>query len=252
MPARSRRRSAATTVAVLLAALAVLTLTGRSAAPLGGTSAPAAAGARTVAAPAAYAYSSVLDGKPVRWNPCAPIRWTANLHGAPAGALDVVKAAVARVAAVSGTRWVYVGTSRTVPSSAALPRQAGASYPPVLIGWTDGTRSDLLRGQRREVLGMTQTRWFGVQLPSGEKVAALRGAVIALDRTDRLPLRGSTSWQTVVLHELGHSMGLAHVGDRRQLMATVLPTGVTDLQAGDRTGLTRVGRAACCVVVPGA
>jgi hypothetical protein len=115
------------------------------------------------------------------------------------------------VAALSGTTWQYVGPTTTVPTSAVVPRAAAASYPPVVIGWTDGTQSDMLRGQAKSVLGMTRTAWFGVQTPDGRKHAATRAAVIALDRTDSLPLRGATSWQAVVLHELGHAMGLAHV-----------------------------------------
>lgn len=196
-----------------------------------------------------YSFSTVLDGQPVRWNPCAPIRWTANTSRGPAGGLDVLKAAVARVAAVTGTTWEYVGTTATVPSGSYLPTRAQASYPPVLIGWTDAASSDLLSGQTASVLGMTRTAWFGVQKADGTKIAATRAAVIALDRTDRLPLTGANSWSAVALHELGHAMGLGHVGDRTQLMASVLPA-VTDLQAGDRAGLVRVGRNAGCVVVP--
>ena len=249
-----RRRAA---LAVLLLALTLLTalLPGRGTVAISGTTAHAAElpgrighGVTAHAGGPGYAFASVLDGRPVRWNPCVPVRWTANLAGAPAGALDVLKSAVARVAAASGTHWVYVGPTTTKPTSAVLPKTARAAYPPIVLGWTDSS-SDLLRGQPRGVLAMTRTAWFGVQKPNGSKVAAMRAAVIAFDRTDRLPLRGAVSWHAVALHELGHAMGLAHVGDSRQLMATVLPRTLADLQTGDRAGLVKVGRPAGCVNV---
>lgn len=218
---------------------------------LDGVSTPAAAGAGSPAPATAYAFASLLQGEPVRWDPCQPIRWTANLSGAPAGGLAVLQEATARIAAVSGTSWVYAGTTGTAPTSAALARTPAATYPPVVIGWTDGARSDLLRGQPASVLGMARTAWFGERKADGRQVAAIRSGVVALDATDRLPLRGPRSWKAVALHELGHVMGLAHVADRTQLMASVMPAGAADLQAGDQAGLVRLGRAAGCVVVSG-
>jgi len=208
----------------------------------------ARAAARTASASTSYTFSTLLNGQPIRWDPCTPIRWTANSARGPAGGLAVLQEAVDRVAQVTGTTWQYVGASTANATSGYLPRSAQASYPPVLLGWTDGGSSDLLAGQATSVLGMTRTAWFGIQRADGSKVGATRAAVIALDSTDTLPLRGATSWKALALHELGHVMGLGHVGDRTQLMASVLPP-VPDLQAGDQAGLTRVGRAAGCVVV---
>lgn len=197
-----------------------------------------------------YRFSSILDGQPVRWNPCQPIHWRANVARGPIGGLTVLKAAVAQIASQTGTTWVYDGVTLTTPNSGYLPRTPTNVNKPVLLGWTDGSASDLLRGQPARVLGMTRTVWFGVDDGRGHRVAATRAAVVALDRTDRLPLRGTQSWSATALHELGHVMGLDHPADSHQLMAATLPN-VTGLQAGDKTGLTRLGRAAGCVVIPG-
>lgn len=222
----------------------------RSSRPSGTTAAAAqgtAAGSTTGST--SYTFTTVLDGSPVRWDPCTPIRWTANVSRGPAGGLDVLKGAVARVAALTGTTWEFTGSTTTDPAVAYLPTQPQAQYAPVLLGWTDGASSDLLAGQAPSVLGMTRTAWFGVQTAEGRKIAATRAAVVALDRTDALPLSGPNSWSAVALHELAHTMGLGHVSDGSQLMASVLPA-VSDLQAGDRAGLSLVGRSAGCVTVP--
>ncbi|MDX6199282.1 MAG: hypothetical protein QOJ79_2433 [Actinomycetota bacterium] len=198
---------------------------------------------------ASYRFSSILDGQPVRWNPCEAIHWKANVARGPVGGLDVLKAAVAHIATVTGTSWVYDGATTTTPGTGYLPTTPSNTNKPVVIGWTDGTASDLLRGKPAQVLGMTRTVWFGVDDGMGHRVAATRAAVVALDRTDKLPLRGVQSWSATALHELGHVMGLDHPADTHQLMAATLPN-VSSLQTGDNTGLTRLGRAAGCVNVP--
>jgi hypothetical protein len=206
------------------------------------------AGPVTPATGAAYTFSTTISGKPIRWNPCAAIHWRFRPYGAPAGGLTVMKQAIARVAQATGTRWVYDGTTTTQPSTSYLPRSLDDNRP-VLLGWTDGSHSDLLRNMPRGVLGVTRTSWFTLN-QNGTTYAAIKGAVIALDRTDRLPLTGSVSWRTTILHELTHAMGLSHAGSSRQLMYPVLQRGVTDLQSGDLSGLSKVGRAAGCVTFP--
>jgi hypothetical protein len=199
----------------------------------------------------AYRFSSLLDGQPVRWDPCTAIHWRSNTARGPVGGLDVLKGAVAKIAAATGTTWVYDGATTTAPSTSYLPKTPTSGDRPVLLGWTDGASSDLLAGRPAQVLGMTRTVWFGTDDGNGHRVAETKAAVVALDRTDHLPLRGSLSWSATVLHELGHVMGLDHPSDSRQLMAATLPANATDLQTGDRTGLGRIGRSAGCVDVPG-
>lgn len=203
------------------------------------------------ARPGSYAFTTVVDGQPVRFDPCAPIRWTSSTARGPAGGLDVLTEAVARVAAVSGTNWVYAGPAAAEPHSRQLPTAPMATYPPINIGWTDAGVSDVLAGADRSSLGVTSNKWFGMQYSDGSRKARTVSSVIALDRTKALPLRGGMSWKAVALHELAHAMGLGHVNDDSQLMDTGLSWTLTDLQSGDREGLTKVGRPAGCVVVPG-
>lgn len=196
-----------------------------------------------------FTFSSILAGKPVRWNPCAAIHWQFRPNGAPASGLAVAKSAVARIAQATGTTWVYDGAVSTAPTTAWLPKSPTARKP-VLIGWSDAAHSDLLAGKSSSTLGVTRTVWFGVDI-QGVKTAAIRGAVVALNASKSLPATGPVSWKVVLLHELGHAMGLGHAGAGNQLMYPVLPRTLTGLQSGDLQGLLRVGRPAGCVVVPG-
>jgi predicted Zn-dependent protease len=58
-------------------------------------------------------------------------------------------------------------------------------------------------------------------------------------QTDGTPLM-----RAIVLHELGHVVGLAHVDDPRELMYGD-NVGLLDFGAGDRAGLARVGSGSC-------
>jgi hypothetical protein len=206
---------------------------------------PVIAGTATTSTTALYKFSTLVGGKPVRWNPCASIHWRFKSTGAPSGALTVVKSAVAAVSSATGIRWVYDGATTSTPTSAWLPKSS-TGIRPVLIGWTDASHSDLLRNQPASVLGMTRTAYFGITL-NGVQLAATKAAVIALDRTNRLPLTGAVSWKTTLLHELAHAAGLAHVSNSHQLMYPVLQRSLTSLQSGDKAGLYRLGRSAGCI-----
>ncbi len=241
------------------AALTIAAATVLAASPVAVTGAPAPApvkaiwtepdavmaGTATTTTTSTYKFSTLVGGKPVRWNPCAAVHWKFRAYGAPSGGLNVVKSAIARVAKATGITFVYDGTTTSTPTSAWLPTST-SNIRPMLIGWTDGYHSDLLRNRPKSVLGVTRTAYFGGTV-NGVQVAATKAAVIALDRTDKLPLTGAVSWKTTMLHELAHAMGLDHVTSSSQLMYPVLGRNLTDFNYGDRNGLYKVGKASGCV-----
>lgn len=109
-----------------------------------------------------------------------------------------------------------------------------------LVGLAD--RTDLTRARRRPVRAQCRRRCHHGHLAAPGPGGGASGHLL---------LTGRVSWKAVPLHELGHVMGLDHAGTSRQLMYPVLPANLTDLQAGDLTGLSRLGRSAGCVVMPG-
>jgi hypothetical protein len=202
-------------------------------------------GATTTATGTPYTFSTLLASRPVRWNPCEAIHWRYRTSGQIAGGFTQVVRAIARISKATGTTWVYDGPVTTAPTSAWLPKHAD-QRPPVLIGWTTAAHSDLLATQSPTVLGVTRTAWFS-STSNGVTTGAIRGAVVALSQSKRLPLTGSVSWYTVILHELSHAMGLGHASSSRQLMFPTIQPGLTDLQSGDLAGLARVGRTQGCI-----
>jgi hypothetical protein len=72
---------------------------------------------------------------------------------------------------------------------------------------------------------------------------------VALDAPQIAPVldrrAGRSVVEAIVLHELGHLVGLAHVEDSGQLMYPEVQSSLTDLAPGDLTGLSRLGAGAC-------
>ena len=71
--------------------------------------------------------------------------------------------------------------------------------------------------------------------------------IVVLDRTqlsaEAEPERAAV--RAVILHELGHLVGLDHTSDRMQLMFSESQFNVRDYAEGDRRGLAVMGTQAC-------
>ena len=189
------------------------------------------------------------DGTPVRWNPCEPIRWVLDADEAPEQAREALSLAMARITAVSGLEFAFVGHTDEQPTrdrALVVDGPDGASWAPVLITWVPGDSIDLPLSDMER----------GVAVPvavedDGEPVFVTGQVVLNADKT-LLPMFEDrhASWGAVVLHELGHLVGLDHVDDPRQLMAPTPGFGEVVLGEGDRAGLAAVGADNGCLDTP--
>jgi hypothetical protein len=184
-----------------------------------------------------YAFSQTLpDGDPVTYDPCRSIHYAVNLDNAPSDASSFLAPAIAAAQEASGLQFINDGATSDRWSS----RQRGLSRRPVLITFNDTTEVPGLRGDTVGLGGSTSTT------SDGQTAAYVTGS-IALDATwfRRGSAAGQTSQQqAIVMHELGHVLGLDHVDDPRELMFRE-NVGVVEYAAGDRAGLARLGAGKC-------
>jgi hypothetical protein len=193
---------------------------------------------------APYAFTiQNADGSPVRWNPCQAIHYVVNAASAPAGIDDTIRDAVHEVGMATGISIVSDGSSSEQPVRDATTRRDRFPdlYPPVLIAWDrQGTSGIRLNGN----LGVTIPD-YGVLSPGRYQWVS---SEVVLNATANLQngFGSPHSWGPVLLHELGHVLGLGHVGSVHQIMHPG-PTSQLHYGWGDLEGLRRLGRSAGCL-----
>jgi hypothetical protein len=213
--------------------------TGSSAAPLGAPMpAPPAGGAHEFVA-------LQVDGvTPVSYDPCRSIHYVIRPDNAPEGGEQIIRDAVARISAVTGLQFVYDGPTDEVSEDARAlfqPDRYGDRWAPVLISWqTEAENPEFLTDTVGEA-GSAAVTIAGQPRVFVSGMVDLDASAFAgfVAEPDGVPFA-----RAVVLHELGHLVGLDHVSDPDQLMYPETRDAV-DFGSGDLTGLARLGAGEC-------
>lgn len=203
-------------------------------------------GDRALGAPApdgagGFVFTAHQPGRPddpVGYSPCDEVRVVVNDAAAPPGTEGMVAAGLQEVSELTGLQLVLEGSTDELPG----PEARRALDAPVLVAWTDPDQVPGLDGPVAGLAGssgvtdrLRNRSWFR----TGEVALDAPALATILQRPD-----GPAQVYAVVLHELGHLVGLGHVEDRRQLMHAE-NVGVTSFQAGDRRGLALLGGVRC-------
>jgi hypothetical protein len=196
-----------------------------------------------------YRFLATVAGKPVRWNPCAPIHYVVNVSEAPDGSLQDVQEAVSRVSADTGVSFTYDGSTTEIPHRNRppyLPERYGDGWAPVVIAWAYQAETDIPFQE-----GEDQYAAVSRPLAPADGTPQFVSGWVVVNAADRNPPGWAlpSDQGPTVLHELGHIMGLDHVSSKYELME---PSGgyLTDFGPGDLAGLERLGTDQGCLTTP--
>ena len=189
----------------------------------------AAVATATLGSTAAKAMDAPAGSTTDRWAACATVDVRVNLTDAPAGALADVKKAITEVDSATGLHLRYAGPTALVPNGDNWLATGG-----ITLAWAGQPGSDKLDGSNagqggyvadgsaiRSGFVVLDTHFNG--LPGGFGAGGTRGALL--------------------MHELGHAVGLRHSADPRDIMYPTVTTKTAAWGSGDRAALASVGTA---------
>lgn len=187
-----------------------------------------------------YAFLQSSGGGPVTYSPCRRLEVVVNLRGAPAGAMAAVQDAVSQISRASGLSMTVAGQTREPYRQKRKPYQPGRygdQWAPILVAWAG---PGAIPEFDQEAVGFGGSVAIDTVLGDPSYVT---GSIV-LDRDFFADPANQGYLTEVVLHELGHVVGLDHVADDSQVMWVGGLHGA-GLGSGDLAGLARLGRGPC-------
>ena len=183
----------------------------------------------------AFGFLFPNGANPGRWNPCAPVHYSVNASKAPAGGEADLQEALRRVGSATGINFVYDGPTTAVPNN-------GDGSTATVIAWAAPGESNMLTGNSAGIGGASG-------ISSGGYIRITKGfVVIDSTRTVAPGFGGGVTQGALLMHELGHMVGLDHSGDQAQIMyPTVTSRTPADWGIGDRNGLAELGANKGCL-----
>ena len=193
----------------------------------------------------AYRFIRTQDGTddPVTYDPCVPIHLQVDPARIVDGGMRLLDQAVEQVHRATGLQLVVDGiTDSPRPAEDQVTADDGRSWLPVRLTWSDPEQSSRLAGRIAGYAGSSSIQRDGRQwFVTGEVV--LDGP--QLEEMLHRERNGRASVRAVIMHELGHLVGLDHVDAAGELMQAEGDASLVSWGPGDRAGLAALGQGRC-------
>lgn len=189
-----------------------------------------------------FSFSLTQSGSnaPVAYDPCREVEYVVNDTLAPSGSEGLVQSAVEEISAATGLVFAFTGHTDEIP--VARSSDLGPRREPVVVAWTT---PDAVEGLRDEVAGLGGS---SARLHEDSGRLEYVTGMVALDAPQLSEViarpNGPAQARAIVVHELGHLVGLDHVEDPGELMHAD-NVGLLTLGPGDREGLAALGAGPC-------
>jgi Matrixin len=187
---------------------------------------------------------------PVRFNPCEPIHYVINPSFAPEGGVDDVHHAFEITGRSMGVSFIFDGTTDETYASerdSYQPERYGERWAPILVSCSNGSLATEEPSAHPRAVGLGGG---SVEFNSRGEPVYVTG-IVMLDANAELHSGfGGRTWGQVMLHEIGHVVGLAHINDQTSVMYPEMGLRPAAFGQGDRAGLMELGIGTSCVLTP--
>ncbi len=202
--------------------------------------------------PPAYLWSKCgLDGLPYHRDPCRVMTWTLFPTGAPAIAMDSIQQALQKLSNATGISFKYIPTTATRPTNQIMAHKkvmtslAFAKKVKADVELLFGTPSEYAQFQHLTasggpIAGSTSNMLIFPKDTSSQASSDSNKSSQGYIGYSFIVIRNDYSWSenrlvSLLMHELGHAMGLGHTPNSNNIMYTA-PTA-TEFGPVDLEGL---------------
>lgn len=231
-------------VRLLASVASAVVLTAAPLAPAHATKPRAAKAASAPVSSRASSWTLEDPSFPFRWDGCEAIPYRVNLAGTPRRNLTVLRAALRQIADATGFTFRYAGSTSVVPFRKGRSTIEQVPDDALYVAWTTSSVVPRLAGN---VIGLggpgTSYSRIGTQW-------RVESAGVVIDKSAHLSTaigKNGATLQSLLLHELGHAMGLGHSESKANVMYEGLGSwSRPHLGPGDRAGLHDLSSRTSC------